>query len=99
METTLAVVTVIDAIILIVAVVVFFITAKNIAKIKDLLAPDEFGGWFDKAKEELAIGNVDKAKEYLLRAKYVNSQQKYSERRLELFKVLKDLGMESDIKQ
>ena len=94
METLLTVITIIDAIVLIAAVVVFFITAKNIAKIKELLTPDEFGGWFDKAKEELALGNVDKAKEYLLRAKYVNSQQKYSERRLELLKVLKDLGMD-----
>lgn len=94
METLLTVVTIIDAIVLIAAVIVFFITAKNIAKIKELLTPDEFGGWFDKAKEELALGNVDKAKEYLLRAKYVNSQQKYSERRIELFKVLKDLGMD-----
>lgn len=99
METLLTVITIIDAIVLIAAVVVFFITAKNIAKIKELLTPDEFGGWFDKAKEELALGNVDKAKEYLLRAKYVNNQQKYSERRLELLKVLKDLGMESDIKK
>lgn len=99
METTLAVVTIIDAIILIVAVVVFFITANNISQIKKLLTPDEFGGYLDKAKEELALGNEAKAKEYLLRARYVNSQQKYSEHRLGLLKIMKDVGLETDVKQ
>ena len=98
METVLAIVTIVDAIILIAAVVVFFLTAKNIAVIKKILSPDEFGGYLEKAKEELALGNEAKAKEYLLRAKYVNSQQKYSQRRLELLKIMKEVGLSTEDK-
>jgi hypothetical protein len=45
--------------------------ASNVSKIKKRLVTDLQGKrYYEMAQEEIFIGNKDKAKEYLLRAKY-----------------------------
>ncbi len=63
---------IIGAIIQLALLIVFFVMASNVSKIKKhLLKTDATGErYFNKAQEEIQIGHKEKAKEYLLRAKY-----------------------------
>ena len=64
---------IIGAIIQLFTLIVFFIMASNISKIKKhLLRMVDDGGYmyFNMAKEELYVGDKEKSKDLLLRAKY-----------------------------
>ena len=60
----------IGAIIQIITLIVFFVMAGNISKINKRIASISGEEYLRMAEEEKYIGDKEKAKEYLLRAKY-----------------------------
>lgn len=62
---------VIGAVVQLATLIVFFVLAFNVSKIKDsIVKPYSGKQYLSMADEEKYIGNKDKAKEYLMRAKY-----------------------------
>lgn len=62
---------IIAAIIQIITLIVFFIMANNVSKIKKILRKEfSFDEYIEMSNEELYVGNTTKAKELLLRAEY-----------------------------
>lgn len=71
MENSIMTVVAVGAVIQLIFLIVFFVMASNVSKIrKHLVAELQGKRYFEIAQEEIYIGNKDKAKEYLLRAKY-----------------------------
>lgn len=63
---------IIGAVIQVITLIAFFVMTYNVMVIKKLLSKEEknINYYIEAAAEEEAIGNIDKAKEFLNRAKY-----------------------------
>jgi hypothetical protein len=72
MEDTIIAISIIAAIVSIITMIVFFVMAANVAKIKRTLdrAEPAIPRYLALSEEEAYIGNREKAKEYLLRTKF-----------------------------
>lgn len=62
---------ILQAILELVTLIAFFVLVYNVSAIKKKIeSQDDVPQFMEKAKEEEFLGNIDKAKEYLLRSKF-----------------------------
>lgn len=77
MEETITTIAVILSIVQIIVLITFFTISSNIAKIKQNITPTKPGKrYMEMSFEEKYIGNIEKEKECLLRARYYFKERK-----------------------